>query len=262
MTAVDNAYKLLCLQRHRDGPDRVLDRFLAFMSHTDVDFLTRSMYYNDAYLVLKDLDEIEGSKEVIRMTKSIFMFSLFCMHVCMDARPKDVEITLEVTLEELYIGRAKRLNMNILKCFKKVPKTIYIDIIDPVEKYTFKGEGDQYVPFGLKSDIVITLTILTHSSIRTDNIISPFDLHTDIIVPFNDYLFGTMFQVKHLDGRIIDIEYPSQSGKRVHVIHGYGLPQSSTSKERGSLYVFFEVRLPIIDLMNPVTNLILKKVFG
>ncbi|PNH01240.1 DnaJ subfamily A member 2 [Tetrabaena socialis] len=129
--------------------------------------------------------------------------------------------------------------------------------------YRFEGGGDESGD-GTCGDLLVNLIVKEHATHKIDNILSRFDLNTTVSVPFFDYLYGGEYRLRHLDGADIVVQYPAQSAQRVIVLEGKGLSSSSSSSERGALYVFFDVHMPVVPtekLSNPVVRLMLRRLF-
>lgn len=217
---------------------------------------------------------------------------LYVIHVLLHAvseKPTDIVVDLEVDLVDLYHGRTKRIifarhwsicapgSMQQQLWSYTTMESIYVNLVDPVPHYTFMGAGDREGTAA--GDVVVNLRIKEHPTHKIDAIVCKQDLHTTLPLTLFDYLYGRTFDVAHLDGSTVTVEYPAQSGQRVRMFSDLGLPlpPAVTSEElcnkterrwsngnRGSWYIFFEVAMPQVPqnlLTNPWTRLTLAKLF-
>lgn len=178
----------------------------------------------------------------------------------------ELHVDLCVTLEEVYAAAVKCLRVRARELRGFALRALYVHLLDPVAEYRFEGVGDA-VQMGdrtTRGDIVVHLKIGDHPTHRMDTVVSKYDLHATIPVPFLDYLYGASYILKHLDASSIAVDYAAQSGKRVVLIPEKGLIDPET-RRRAPLYVFFEVALPVLRrevLDAPVNRMLLRRIFA
>ena len=251
----DVDYATLCLCQGRDGHDRALSMFLHFIRRAK-SFHERQVLYLAYGRVREDVSSRFQwfNMSIVSSRHHVNMFLVLL--VLMKIHTADVTVNCDVTLEDVYLRRIKRISVAV-KRSTSVMKDVYISLADPAPTYRFEGHGDE--AYGAIGDIVVNLRILDHPTHRIDNIISKYDLHTTVSVPFYDYLYGGKYNIVHLDGSLLPIVYPPQSAQRVVIFENIGLQHECG---RGALYVFFDVTMPSISqdrLANPITQLFLLK---
>ena len=259
---MDDAWLLLCLDKERDGLDRVHVRFLEFMMSELTTFEQRQEYY-DAYQIIRSSLSCSDTTTTTTTSTTTMTTYIYPIYILLLYRPKDVLVTLPIQLEDVYSAATKKISVVTLKNGVKTTRDVYICLSEPSMTYTFVGQGDTVG--NQSSDIIIDTVLEPHPAYRIDCIVCDYDLHTNVNVSMIDYLYGMTYTLHHLDGSLIRVEYPRQSGKRVQVIHGRGLLLHDDSPERGLLYVFFDIEMPCVKndrLENPVTKMFLAKVFS
>lgn len=161
---------------------------------------------------------------------------------------------LEVTLEELFTGTTKTLNITRTRLVKSneeghvsrtrtEEKLLKIDIKKGWKdgtKLTFEGEGDEGVDVAAGS-IVVFIRERAHSKFKR----SGKDLYLMVDVPLREALCGGAVDVATIDDRLLQIKYDGvmQPGA-TRVFVGEGMPIAKSPKERGNLIITFEVLLP------------------
>lgn len=263
----EDAFGVLCLRKDIDGLDRAYERLLMFMRSID-DWEEKQVMYHAFITVRQYLASIQiGERTLTRPCHRIQYLALIVLlyqdYKSQDQEDKDVVVGLRVALEEVYDRAIKRLSVRVRRSHVYVQKDIYISLLDLMPQYRFEGQGDEGVD-GHVGDIVVHVHVLDHHTHRIDSSICKYDLHTTISVPLLDYLYGSEYDIKHLDGSVLRVRYDAQSAQRVVVLNNKGLPKPSQAVERGSLYIFFDVVLPTLPqerLCNPVTRMLLCKLF-
>jgi DnaJ-class molecular chaperone len=165
-----------------------------------------------------------------------------------------ITIHVNVTLEDIYHRKIKKIVVNTLNSDKSVkPTPIYISLMNYQEEYRFHGVGDEFeIPIPLvpgkrvktRGDVIIKVAIDEHPTFKIDTLLTPFDLHVEKKVSLYQYLYGDTFELD-LFGESVSIEYTN--GCKVKVLKEKGLPyyDEEVDKElRGDVYVFFDVVLP------------------
>lgn len=178
-------------------------------------------------------------------------------------KPDPIRVKLTVSLEEVYAAVVKRLNVRVKTPTSAcVHRNLYVHLLGPEPEYCFCGQGDED-DLGRRGDVIVRLDVLDHPTHRMDAVVNRYDLHTTCRVSLMDYLYGRTYAIPHLDGTVLEATYPAQSGMRVAVVPGKGLLDPAT-KERATLYVFFEVSLPVVErclLDARLNRLLLAKIF-
>jgi DnaJ-class molecular chaperone len=162
----------------------------------------------------------------------------------------DIDLVLNVTLEDLYLKRIKKLKVMRYREGKREFKTIYISLLNYQDKYTFKNEGDNCD--GCRSgDINVSLKIENHDTYILDTLIDKYDLWMECNVSLYEYYYGKKLNLKLLDDTFIEIDIPYFNQRNmVHLEKGYGLPYYNADSDeelQGDLYISFKLVLKELD---------------
>uniref|UniRef100_A0A6C0IAU8 Chaperone DnaJ C-terminal domain-containing protein n=1 Tax=viral metagenome TaxID=1070528 RepID=A0A6C0IAU8_9ZZZZ len=180
-------------------------------------------------------------------------------------KTRDICFDLNVDLEDLYLGKKKKLNVK--------RKTIIDNkVVDEKKKFSipiekgmkdeqqirFEEEADE-LPGYTQGDLVITLIENEHPEFQRDgdNLV--------YIKNINIYeMYNLSFDIKHLDNRVLRIEkYPEDclyTTDSIRKIPGEGMPKYKKPNEFGDLYIRFNL---VIPKSLSESNLIkLKEIFG
>ncbi|PIO58907.1 DnaJ region, partial [Teladorsagia circumcincta] len=191
---------------------------------------------------------------------------------------QDTVYPLNVTLEEVYMGKTSKLRLSkkalCTKCkgtggktgqsyechscrgrgVKNLVQQIGPGMVQQMQvhvepgmrhndKITFPGEGDQSDPDIEPGDVVIVIQVKPHDVFEREG----DDLIAKKTISLNEALCGYEIPLKHLDGRTLilknkpgDIITPDC----VRGIVGEGMPQRRHHDIRGNLYVKFDVTFP------------------
>lgn len=157
--------------------------------------------------------------------------------------PESVSIPLGCTLEELYTGRTKKLNIT-RKNRSGVSEKQLIEV--PIKagwkagtKITFKDKGD-WTPNG-RQTIVFVLEEKKHPKFTRDG----NDLKITVPVSFKQSLLGFQQDIQTLSGRTIKINRSTPLGPNMTTTYpGQGMPISKTPGTFGDLIVSFKVDYP------------------
>ncbi|KAJ3402769.1 DnaJ sub B member 13 [Chytriomyces hyalinus] len=178
------------------------------------------------------------------------------------AQDQPVEKTLEVTLEELYMGTVKKIRVTRKVLNDDCITTMDVDKILTIEiqrgwkngtRVTFPREGDQG-PNKIPADIVFIIKELPHSRfVRQGN-----DLVLSQTVSLSQALVGSVIEVITLDKRTLQIPVNAVIHPDfVKEVSKEGMPISK-SNERGKLLLKFHVEFP--TFLNMEQKTILQKV--
>jgi hypothetical protein len=197
----------------------------------------------------------------------------------------DVEIDLDVSLDDLYHGRTKKVVLQVLRArdrtvggFRRTRQTVLVCLLQGARDRAvadgpplrFAGVGDDPPsaliggPAGTRGDVVVRVRLrLDGAAMRPDPVLWPCDLHASVSVPLSARYRGADVRLGHPGGQDAcaryrgqwdeggDDEEPTGAGTRqVRVLEGWGLPYRADteagSRGRGDLYVFMDVRMPSI----------------
>lgn len=153
-------------------------------------------------------------------------------------RGRDVEATLNLTLEEAYRGGRKAVT--IQDTGPSGAKTLEVNIPAGVKdgaKIRLSGQGDKGMGGGANGDLYLKVAILPHNRFQLDGLNVVFDLH---LAPWEAAL-GATVRVPTLDGDIeLTIPAGTGSGRKLR-LRGKGL---GTASARGDQFVRIVIKVP------------------
>jgi DnaJ-class molecular chaperone len=179
---------------------------------------------------------------------------------------------IEVALEDVFHARTKRVVIGVLRrradggIFERCRQAVLVPLSGDRAEYKFRGVGDDAPPALLgiphasaacaRGDVVVRVNVKPHPVFSVDTVLSPLDLHATLPVSLLQHYYGADLELQHPSGEknaVLKATYqppnPSQTRtdnyRQVRAFQGLGLPDANG--ERGSLYAFLQVHLPIID---------------
>ena len=190
------------------------------------------------------------------------------------AAAKPVEVDIDVSLEDVYHARTKKVVIGVLRAdsgepFKRTSQVVYVKLIQRGDSLdaVFPGMGDD-PPLAIlmgfdvwknmvevetlppRSDVIVHVHVKNTTVFRRDAVLRSYDLHADVSVSLEGRYVGETFELKHPSGNPLTVEYEGgkEEERQVKVIKGMGLPFHSNKKiSRGDVYVFMEPRMPKPD---------------
>lgn len=157
-------------------------------------------------------------------------------------RGRDLEYTIEVTLEEALNGGKRILE---LAGADEKPRRIEANIpagVDNGAKVRLVGLGEPGIQGGQAGDIYLVVKLVTDPSFERHG---P-NLYTNADVQLSTMLLGGEIPVTLLGGKRIAVKIPAmaQNGYQVRLA-GLGMPTKvGNNQERGNLYVKMQTKLP------------------
>ena len=142
-------------------------------------------------------------------------------------RPPPTEHSVEVTLEEAYLGTSRRYNLpDGRRVEVKIPPGV-----DDGSRVHFSPDGrDRY----------LVTSIQPHPSLRREG----RDLFIEVDVPLVDAVLGGDVNVQSINGRLaLTLPPETQNGRRFRLA-GRGMPVLNTPEVKGDLYATVKVVLP------------------
>jgi DnaJ-class molecular chaperone len=121
-------------------------------------------------------------------------------------------------------------------------------------KIKFVDEGDEKLEYEFPGDLIIYLNELPNDIFKRGSLY--YDLVVTKKISVYELYYGTIFKLRHLDGREIIIQSNEIKNELIHVLEGEGMPINSSNikldinmdvKKCGNLYIKFEVEFPKLD---------------
>ncbi len=151
-------------------------------------------------------------------------------------RGRDLEHTLQVTLEEAFHGGSRILEWETgRKLEAKIPPGVKTG-----SRLKLKGQGEPGVHGGEPGDLYLTIEVLPHPRFLRDG----DDLTLTLPVDLFTLLLGGKVTVPGID-RSVKLDIPPETANgRVFRLKGLGMPHLKNPQKRGDLYVKVEAVLP------------------
>lgn len=160
-----------------------------------------------------------------------------------DYRPRDREVDLPLTLEELASGCVKRRKVRMAGVSDAHLPTLTIAIkpgYRPGDRVRFRSA---WTPPGSKqpADVVFVLSQKRHATFVLDG----DDLRLTMRLNLVDALTGALLVVRTLDASPLNLLLdPVISPKHVERVKGHGMPRRSDASKNGDLLVSFDIEFP------------------
>jgi curved DNA-binding protein len=150
-------------------------------------------------------------------------------------RGRDIQATMEVSMEDAYSGATKQVEVNGSRLNIKLKPGLYEGQI-----IRLKGKGTPGRKGGEPGDLLITIQLAPHPQFELKGL----DIYTDLSVPLYTAVLGGKTNVE-TPGGMLSMKVPAgtDSGK-VFRLKGKGMPHHSKSSEHGDLYLKAVVHIP------------------
>lgn len=152
------------------------------------------------------------------------------------ARGEDVAFELEITLAEAFSGTSKLIQIDGQKIEVKLKPGV-----PDGHSLRISGKGNKGKYGGDNGDLNIFVKIQPHNKVVRKG----DDIYVDVPVDLYTAVLGGSPKIKTFGGMVkLNIQPESQQGK-VLKLKGQGMPKySSTTQERGDLFVTLQIKLP------------------
>ena len=156
------------------------------------------------------------------------------------ARPRDVEVPYQITLEDVLYGKDTEITYVVPGIGKKSAKIVIAPGIEDGMKIRYQGAAGSLDPMAAPSDLYVVIKISPHPAfVRNGS-----DLFHTVVVDALDAMLGSEVIVSCIDGTILKVKVPIgvQYGQKLR-IKGRGLPRFR-SNERGDMFLVFDIKIP------------------
>jgi curved DNA-binding protein len=158
-----------------------------------------------------------------------------------DTRPKNknFNVQMQVTLEDVYKGVTKDINLKYPNGREKVVNINIPKGIDTGTSIRYSGLGDDALNGISAGDLIVTIVVVPHQVFSREGL----NLHTNVTIDAIDAILGTEVNIRTLDERTLSITVPpgTQPNQTLGA-RNEGL--SDTNGNRGKLYVHVNVSIP------------------
>lgn len=149
---------------------------------------------------------------------------------------RDVEHTVQVTLEEAFHGATRTLQWDNGRSIQaKIPRGV-----DTGSRIRLSGQGETGQAGGPTGDLYLLVEMLPHATLQRDGddlkLKLPVDLYTAVL--------GGQVEVRTID-KSVTLTIPAETANgKVFRLGGLGMPNLRQPDKRGNLYVTVEIKLP------------------
>jgi DnaJ-class molecular chaperone len=259
---IKTAYKRLALDNHPDKLKLPIPR--KFQK-------TKNIYeINEAYRVLRD-DALRKEYDYSRKTAvpssvnmnmlmhyfqylSIMMIHFLRARACPASttphtiHPSHITLQVDVTLQDLYLKRVKKLVVNVRRNQVIEKQVLYLSLYNYQKQYVFASVGDESDDGYIRGDIIVNLHIVDHETFR---IVDKYNIWTDRNISLYQYYYGGIIHMEYFNGETITVDVHghglSKTTTMAHVLPGKGIPYYDEAHEEekyGDLYVALCLALP------------------
>lgn len=151
-------------------------------------------------------------------------------------RGRDVEHTVQITLEEAFHGTTRTLTWEDGRSINaKIPRGV-----DTGSRIRLSGQGGSGAAGAEAGDLYLQIEVLPHSTFEREG----DDLRVTVPVDLYVTLLGGKVEVPTLD-KSVRLTIPEETNNgRVFRLNGLGMPKLRNPDERGDLYATVDVQLP------------------
>lgn len=163
-------------------------------------------------------------------------------------QPKsNIDITITVTLEDLYMNNVKKLVINRIRKGTNEKKIVYISLCNYQDTCVFKNEGDE-LSEGVYGDIVVRVLVQEHPTFHITKEVNRYDIWMEEHVSLYEYYYGKSMTITHLDGEKfhVDVRGLKLNRNMIHKVKGLGISYfdvNSNELTSGDLYISFKLIL-------------------
>lgn len=152
------------------------------------------------------------------------------------SRGRDVEQSVQVTLEEAFNGATRTLQWEGGRAIEaRIPRGVQTG-----SRIRLSGQGAAAMPGGEAGDLYLKVEVLPHATFarEEDNlrVAVPVDLYTAVL--------GGAIEVPTIDRTVKLTVPPETANGKVFRLRGLGMPKLRNPDEHGDLYAAIEVQLP------------------
>jgi len=202
---------------------------------------------NVQYTTVEDIDDLFGGQSPF----SDFFTSIFGQRQAGQGRPgrsgsprgepsatrrgQDVEVEADVTLEEVYHGGARQVQIGDRRIEVRIPPGVRSG-----SRVRLSGQGEPGRNGGPPGDLYLITRLLPHPIFEREG----EDLHTEVPVDIYTAVLGGEVRVPTLDRPVMLKIPPRTQAGRSFRIRGKGMPKLGQPNTRGNLYARVRLVLP------------------
>jgi curved DNA-binding protein len=154
---------------------------------------------------------------------------------------RDVEQTIEITLEEAFAGTQRAVRMAGPGGSARTIKVKIPAGADNGTRVRIAGEGQADMSSGQRGDLLLLVKVQPHAIFRREG----DDLYMTRQIDLYTMLLGGEMRITTLDGKTITLAVPAETPNgKVFRLSGQGMTHLRTPETRGDLYVAAEATLP------------------
>lgn len=150
-------------------------------------------------------------------------------------RGRDLEVTVELTLEEAFRGTMRTIQIGERRIEAKIPPGVRTG-----SRVRLAGQGGAGTANGPAGDLYLEIQVMPHPQFERDG----DDLRVTIPVDFYTAVTGGTVRVPTLDGAVQLKIPPRTQADRIFRLKGKGMPRLEKPTTRGDLYAQVKLVLP------------------
>jgi len=155
-------------------------------------------------------------------------------------RNKSINIVVELTLEEVLVGKDIDAEISIPGGKKKIINISVPPGIEEGQQIRYQGMGDNSIPHIQPGDLLVNIRILPHAEFRREG----SNIILDKTVSVWDAILGCSLTIKTLDHKTLQISVPAGTQpETVLSCKNEGLPLMRNQR-RGNLLIKIKVEIP------------------
>jgi curved DNA-binding protein len=148
---------------------------------------------------------------------------------------RDIEQTVEITLEEAFHGTRRILQLNGHRIEATIPRGVKTG-----SKVRLRGQGMPGPGGGPAGDLYLKIRVAPHPTFERKDA----DLYVDVQVSLYTAVLGGEVRVPTLTGDVMLTIPPGTQGGQVFRLSGQGMPLLNNPQKRGDLYARVQIQIP------------------
>lgn len=179
-------------------------------------------------------------------------------------KPKNIKLDIKISIEDIYNAEVKKINYRRFYNGEKVRHTVYIDLLNFRNEYTFEELGDENPITKKCGDLIVYITIdygeydktlFVNDVLCVNKISDNYGLSYKVKINLYEYFYGLKNNYDFINS-ILNLSHhiPHENGMYI-TVKNKGLPYQSDDANdyelhRGDLTIMIELNLDNIERIN------------